>query len=225
MALRKSKVSIQKVRLLIFLVSIGILLYFSKTLISSAQNAQLPAIVLSKTEREELKNGDLIFRKAFGVASDYIVSIDSRSSYSHVGIVHKDGQTVNVIHSSTDSAKTGAFVHEASLDDFLDGVRLAAVYRVQNIDQAIANQAVGHASQMLGLPFDANLDLKSTEAIYCTELVWRAYKESGIDLLGDKFDHLTLPLLGEGDYILPSSLAESRQVVLFKTYRSSPKGN
>ena len=59
------------------------------------------------------------------------------------------------------------------------------------------------------LPFDDRFNLESADRMYCTELVWRAYLKAGIDLVDGVFVRVQTPF-GEGRYVLPSSLLNSR---------------
>lgn len=181
-------------------------------------------ITISVSESAKIHNGDLIFRKAIGLGSQYIISVDTESDYSHVGIIHKVGDQITVIQSVPEQSLLSGGVREEPLEIFLKEIPLAAVYRLRKDPNGFADHAVQIAGTFIGTPFDARLDMSDFSAFYCTELVWFTYKQAGIDLLDGHYEKLNLPILGEGYYILPSSLVDSRwlyQVMIFKADQSS----
>ena len=56
--------------------------------------------------------------------------------------------------------------------------------------------------------FDDAFDIKTEDKLYCTELVWKAFQNIGIDLIQGKFNKLFLPFVKDF-VILPSSLLSS----------------
>jgi MoaA/NifB/PqqE/SkfB family radical SAM enzyme len=56
--------------------------------------------------------------------------------------------------------------------------------------------------------FDGDFRLETPGRLYCSELVWRAFREAGIDLVEGRFSRLELPLR-RGDFILPSAFTTS----------------
>lgn len=166
-------------------------------------------INVSQAEKAKIQNGDIIFRKATGIGSQYILSIDKSSSYSHAGIIRKVGDRITVIQSAPETTLLDAGVHEEPLESFLENTPLVAVYRLQREPVESADKAVQIAQTFIGIPFDADLDMTDSHALYCTELVWLSYKLSGIDLLDGQYDYLDIPIVGRGYYILPSSLVDS----------------
>ncbi|HOV14770.1 MAG TPA: YiiX/YebB-like N1pC/P60 family cysteine hydrolase [Spirochaetota bacterium] len=64
------------------------------------------------------------------------------------------------------------------------------VLRLYNPDVEIINKIVDFAMQQLGKTYNMYFtDKMTTEKFYCTQLVWRAYKEAGVDIdsNGNKF--------------------------------------
>ena len=70
-----------------------------------------------------------------------------------------------------------------------------------------ASAACAYAREALS--FDAGFDLDSEDRLYCTELVWRAYLQAGIDLVDSVFVRLETPF-GRGSFLTLSSLLKSR---------------
>jgi uncharacterized protein YycO len=203
----------------VFLVSI---LVFFAALISASQSLLFhwPTIQLSNAEKANLRNGDIIFRKAEGMVSDYIISVDSKSIFSHSGLIHISKDKIMVLNASFNQKQMDSRVHEESIDVFLGGVPSAAIYRLRQDYDNSAEQALSIAQTFIGLPFDFNLDKDNSDALYCTELVWLAYKQAGVDLLDNKFSELDLPIKGHGFFILPSDLVESPKLFLVMTFKA-----
>ncbi len=162
-----------------------------------------------------LENGDIIFRKGRSFVSQMVLQIDSRSPFSHVGIIMKNEDSVFVIHSVPDEDDDG--IDKVKIDDLktfllFDRASAISVYRLNNENvQSIKNIAVNYAKEkaIAGIPFDGGFDLSNDERLYCTELIWKAFKKGGIDLIEGNFDQLYTPF-GKGPYILPSTLLESK---------------
>lgn len=161
-----------------------------------------------------LESGDVVFRRGGSLASELVLSADGRSTFSHVGIIEVVEGVPWVVHSVVDEppGDPGSVKFEP-LGDFLapDKAIDAAVYRPKlpfhkNGAEA-ARIAMSYADRRL--PFDRDFDLETPDKMYCTELIWRAYREAGIDLVEGGFDKLSLPF-AHNDYLLPSTLLVSR---------------
>lgn len=143
---------------------------------------------LAALDPQELKSGDIIFRSGTTVDSDIVRALDHGSPFSHVGLVDIADDAVFVIHIEPGIGGTpGNLVRRETLGEFLstakaDGVGLV---RVKPEYRALAPAAVRAARSFAArhLPFDPYFSLRSDDALYCTELVWRAYLASGLDLL------------------------------------------
>ncbi len=162
-----------------------------------------------------LETGDLIFRRGESLASRLVLLADSQSVYSHVGLLLVGGSHPLVVHVvSPETFGDPASVQVEPLATFIAGQRTSAV-TVRRLDHPqsghyaslAAEAASAYARQ--ALPFDGRFDLESKDRLYCTELVWRAYLEAGIDLVDGVFVRLATPF-GKGRFLLPSSLLNSR---------------
>lgn len=164
----------------------------------------------------EFQNGDIIFQRGMNIASAFVVSVDSRSVYSHVGIICKSKSHVFVIHILPESneSKEGV-VRRESLGDFLSVERTSgfALYRLSNNKGTISSRAAGVATSFFRqrIPYDYDMDYKNHEKLYCTELVWWAYRMAHIDLIDGKFESLEFPFY-KGKYILISTLLKSKWI-------------
>lgn len=162
-----------------------------------------------------LETGDLIFRRGQSFTSHLVLLADTRSVYSHVGLLFVDGSDTLVIHVVPgESARDSAPVRMEPLTSFIAAQNASAV-SVMRLEHARARHYSKQAAEVaytyarIPLSFDSRFDLESKDQIYCTELVWRAYLEAGIDLVEGVFDRLETPF-GIDNYLLPSSLLNSR---------------
>jgi len=180
-----------------------------------------PSIRLNPVQEDKIKNGDLIFRRANGIGSNMVYTVDQQSVFSHVGLVFKEGMQTKVIHILPSGVGGDTFVRMDSLESFLQTISLAAIYRLRQSNPDIANRAILKAKSFIGKArFDLEFDLSNSDELYCTELVWQAYKSAGIDLVDGSFDQLSLPFMKSTQFILPSRLAQSHwlyEVVRFSS--------
>jgi hypothetical protein len=175
-----------------------------------AQAAQIAASVPS----DRLLAGDLVFRLGRSFGSQAVISVDPMSSYSHVGILAA-GEDTNwyVIHVMPQAVTDANPVRLQPLSEFIstDQAAAFAFYRFEGSDRehvravAVANARTYYAN---GVVFDSQFDLSTDNAMYCTELVWKAYLAAGVDLLDGRLDALEGPFFS-GLYVLPSTLQKS----------------
>ena len=157
---------------------------------TSASTIALPhGVVLPPLDH--LRNGDLIFRSGTSQESRVVKMLDPGSKYSHVGLVDVRDGNAYVIHIEPGKTEAESKVRRELLADFLapDRADGFAVFHVTPADDRRARSAIQAALtyQSRGVAFDQGFDLDSFDQMYCTELVWRAYLESGLDLLGGDF--------------------------------------
>ena len=162
-----------------------------------------------------LETGDLIFRRGQSIASRLVLLADTQSVYSHVGLVLMGGSEALVVHVvPAETADNLALVRVEPLANFIDA-RHASAISVRRLDHARARQYASLAATAAcayareALSFDVSFDLDSEDRLYCTELVWRAYLEAGIDLVDGVFVRLETPF-GSGSFLTLSSLLKSR---------------
>lgn len=178
-------------------------------------------------EKSYLKSGDIIFRKGLSFVSNMVLLADDRSEFSHAGLVMNDSGSVYVIHTVPDESDDGIDkVKIDPLEDFLriDRATATAVYRLKDPLQNIYSERSVQIAQDFfnkGILFDSDLDIEKSDKLYCTELVWRAYLNCGLDIIESKFEELKIPF-GKGKYILPGTLINSpylKQIVQTTNYK------
>lgn len=172
-------------------------------------------------ENTNFRNGDLIFRKGKSLASQAVLVSDNNSNYSHVGMIRIIDNKTFVIHAVPGESKTGIdYIKCEPVEEFLSFKKASngAVYRLSdsgiNYDKASLIAYRCFTSKML---FDDRYDYISENKYYCTELVWKAYKSCGIDILNNKIGILNLPFSKKG-IILPSSLIKSKYVDIISEF-------
>jgi len=129
----------------------------------------------SKTESTELENGDIIFQISKSGQSKAI-QIATGSKYSHMGIVYKQGNDF--------------FVYEAvqhvkltPLNDWINRGEKAhyVVKRIKNSETLLTSETLTKMKQVgekfTGKDYDLYFEW-SDSRIYCSELVWKIYKEA-----------------------------------------------
>jgi len=154
---------------------------------SSAAPGTGPAAEV-RVRTELAADGDLAFRRGRSLVSRAVLAGDRGGDFSHVGVVVlRDGQPW-VVHSVPPGDGDPGGVKLEPLSAFLapENASAAALYRLRGglpaaAREAIVRRVLGWAEQ--GVPFDGGLDLTTSEALYCTELVWRAYLDAGYDLV------------------------------------------
>ena len=175
-----------------------------------------------------LRAGDLVFRKGRSLTSRMVLAADQGSPYSHVGIVVLAEGGPRVVHAIPgDDLDSPMPLQVESLAAFTD-VEVASAGSIRRLDEAyedaLAARAAGIARAYArdSLLFDADFNLQTLDAMYCTELVWHAYREAGLDLIDSAFVDLIIPLGDGGPYIVPSTLLESPYLTEIFSFNRKP---
>lgn len=163
-------------------------------------------------DRDEIlyKSGDVIFRRGLGMVSRAVLTADPESGFSHAGLVRRTEGETWVIHALTETPLTReAKIRAEPLDTFL-GELSGALYRPSGnfaeTGQRAAEVAYGYVLE--GKTFDSHFDLETEDKLYCTELVWKAYLEAGLDLVDGEFDDVRIPMFHQRG-IFPGRLLRS----------------
>lgn len=169
-------------------------------------------------DKSILKDGDIIFRRGTSFVSNMVLMVDESSPYSHTGIVRISNDSVFVIHSvPAETFSEKDVVKMEPLNCFLirDRATAIAVCRLEKDDTATATNAARIALDYakINTPFDSDFNLEDDSELYCTELVWKCYMQSGINLTEDVVENIKIPLK-KGPIILPGTLLKSKNLKL-----------
>lgn len=151
---------------------------------SAARQVRLP-------DESRISTGDLIFREGLSNRSRMVRLLDSETSLTHVGLIDKrDGATL-VVHIEPGGFEGVSTVRREKLETFLEPHRADAfeVVHVVHADATLGERAVAEALefQARGVVFDHDAKLSTEHEMYCTELVWKAYRHAGLDLIDGSF--------------------------------------
>ena len=190
---------------------------FIKLRSNNSNQIHKSVLVLSKLN---LQNGDLIFRRGTSIESHIVLLTDQNSEYSHIGMIYKINGELFVIHTvpKENDADPG-YIKLEPINNFLSEGKATrvAVYRlIQNSSEKI-NIASSYVYNCYfkKLCFDNNYDLATDAQLYCTELIWKAYKRAGVDLVCSRLRNINF-IITNKIMIMPSSIIESK--LLKKVY-------
>lgn len=146
----------------------NILLLFSFLLVLVSCNNSKPDVSL-------IKNGDIIFQTSTSAQSKAI-QLATNSKYSHCGIIYKEDGNYFVFEAVQPIKKTPLLKWIARGKD-----NSYVVKRLKNADEVLTEKALNQmksiGKNMNGKNYDLYFEW-SNERIYCSELVWKLYKQS-----------------------------------------------
>lgn len=123
----------------------------------------------------DLRTGDVLLHTSRSAQST-AVAVATRSSFTHVGVVVRDGDDVWVVEAAGHARKT-------RVEDFLSrGVSSATVLRDARLDAAAVRERVRReVLALVGRPYDVAF-AEGADALYCSELVVEAWRKAGLPL-------------------------------------------
>ena len=139
----------------------------------------------------ELRSGDIIVAGGLSLQSRMVRSFADDNIYSHVGIIQVPDEDTYVIHAAPTGEGDGGVgdrVGRIPLATFLSerGYVALSIHRLspttpqsEQMADAACHSAQAYADA--AIPFDPEFDLADPDAIYCSELVYLAYKQAGYD--------------------------------------------
>ncbi len=145
---------------------------------------------LVEEARAAAKPGDVLFKDGGGVWGTLAAHFsDNDDGYGHVGVVvlAEDG-ALSVIHAGGDPVGGNGRVQVSEFNEFLGASEAAAIYR-PSVSEGETTAALSYlaAAVARSAPFDSAFSLDTEEALYCTELVWRAFSlATGEDVVPEK---------------------------------------
>lgn len=190
---------------------------------SPGVNSQTVASEKVPLDVEMIKSGDLVFRQGRGIFSELFMNIgDVDSQFSHVGVVYKEKNVAHVIHTEANEFTGIGLAKIELLSDFVsdsNAIRYA-FYRVKGLNNERAEHVVNTALKYVTdkIPFDSEFNLQDNNKLYCTELVYKAYKLAGVRLV-EKPSIIQFPglsLFKKFEAITVGQLLKSRAVKFIK---------
>lgn len=124
---------------------------------------------------ELLRNGDVIFRRGYGVDSTVSMNFSQgEKRYSHAGIIQKTDKGIFVIHSEEDKENGRDGVYVESIKDFLDGIHIWAIYRF-DVSETLENSIIEYALKLKNqnIIFDIDFNLDEDKKMYCSEFIYK----------------------------------------------------
>jgi hypothetical protein len=196
---------------------LGVLLAGARAqLPQAAESAALPA-----SFQASVQTGDLVLRRGRSLVSRAVLLSDDRGTYSHAGVAIRRGDSVWVVHAAPATDLGEGVVVREPLAVYLasDRASVAGVYRTGALDVGMRDTlaTVLQRYVRLRLPFDGDFDIETPDRLYCTELVWLAFRTVAIELLPHGVRERATPL-GTRRYVFPSDLAASPRMRLVATF-------
>ncbi len=175
---------------------------------------------------EEFREGDLVLRCGSG-AESRVVTTASQAPFSHIGILHYDSISKGwmVVHAVPGESAKGEpeFIKAEAIDKFYGSDRAisGAWLRVRCSDED-ASRAANYAldKERQRVEFDNDYSLSDTTQLYCTELVWRAYGQQGIDISGGGRSDAPQFICSDGECIFPSHIVNSETTLFIKYFKT-----
>lgn len=159
-----------------------------------------------------LQNGDLIFRRGRSFESHAVLITDSKSRFSHVGIIWIENETPFVIHSVPGENKSEPdYIRKEKVQEFLapENASEFSIYR-SRFSKEVNTKAAQIANRFYHekVLFDKSFDLTTTDQIYCTELVLIAFQAASNHALNLNTTQLNV-LFGKLEILMPGNIIES----------------
>lgn len=175
-------------------------------------------------EQLPLEEGDIVFRAGKSMASKIVIASDTKGYYSHAGIIIAEKGEFKVIHAVPGESVPGEKdkVKEESLSSFFESDKAKSGCVMRYKLSTLEKQKVSGCAKRLfykNTLFDHNYKLTDTTKIYCTELIWLAFKEAGIDISDNKRTYINF-MKFKGDIIFPSDIFSNKKLKTIYTFNN-----
>ncbi len=173
---------------------------------------------------ELLAEGDVVFRRGSGAKTHAVLRADTSGIYSHVGMVVRTDSGLMVVHVTPGERAKGETVDRIKLETpegFFAPERCSkgALARFADTTGCPA-LAAGRALEFYrrGVLFDHDYDLTDTTKMYCTELVWLAYLDTGMDITAGRRSEIRNFPMYSGTYIFPSDIYKHKSLRVYFSF-------
>ena len=125
--------------------------------------------------KDDIQNGDIIFQTSLSAQSKAI-QLATKSKYSHMGMIYKNGNNFFVFEAVQPVKLTplNQWIARGQNGKYV-------IKRLKNADQVLTPTTLAKMKQMGNKFMGKNYDLTfewSDDKIYCSELVWKVYKDA-----------------------------------------------
>jgi uncharacterized protein YycO len=166
---------------ILFLLPIFLFLYIYEY--RSVQEQLFSDYHLTQEELNKINSGDIILRKGYGLVSATISeTYNTNLDVSHCAFIIKKNNEFSVIQSVSQSLSDFDGVQSQDLKTFVKDSRKGSViivrYKPHPLDDVskITKRANYYLEKKV--PFDHDFDPNDSTKIYCSELLWRVFKDS-----------------------------------------------
>lgn len=172
----------------------------------------------------EMREGDLAFRCGQGIISRVVTSAEDNCVYSHVGVLVKTNGEWKIVHAvpgeheykgDFDRVRINAPEEFFASGKAFRGCLIHTGLSDSTAIHTISKKAVEAAENRL--EFDNEYDCGDSSKTYCTEFVWRLYKDCGIDLSEGRRKSLNTFYI-KGEIILPEHLLQYSENKIYYNY-------
>lgn len=134
----------------------------------------------SKNKIGSIQNGDIIFQTSMSSQSKAI-QLATKSKYSHMGIIYDNGGSLSVY-------EAGQSVRLTPLKEWIKRGENEhyVIKRLENANQILSSTTLTKMKRIgeryMGKPYDIHFEW-TDDKVYCSELVWKIYKQAtGIEI-------------------------------------------
>jgi len=179
--------------MVLFFIAVSIYLFLLVYEYYSRQEQTISGYTLSRNETKLLKDGDILLRHGYGFVSDMIVkTLNDCTGISHCAILTKNKNNWIVIHSVSSTLSDVDGIQSQNLNEFVCQSKKNSfvVLRYKHLNDSNRCKIGARAQYYLQkkIPFDNAFNIHDTTSFYCSELIWKIFKdEFQIDIFDSKY--------------------------------------
>lgn len=179
--------------------------------------------LLDVSDSGQWRTGDLMLRCGYG-AESRVVTTQSQSTYSHIGILYwNEKDSIWMIIHAVPGENEPEYIKYEPVEEYFSSHRAkdGAWMRV-DCEDSIAKKAAEYTYHKWKekIVFDNSYLLSDSTQLYCTELVWRAYMQQGIDISNGKRHTIPQVFSKDGICIFPSDIEQSETTLFVKPFKT-----
>ncbi len=160
-----------------------------------------------------LRDGDIVLRRGRSPKSRAVLMADSAGMFSHAGIAVATDSGVMIVHAVPGEGVPGQpeRIRMERPEEFLSRKKAckARIFRIMSPGAAATAAGYARRKYLDEVEFDHDYDLEDTVRMYCTELLWKAYMQSGVDITAGRRSTIRNFPVYAGTYIFPSDICNT----------------